>query len=66
MKYQLLTVDQTAEYMGVNKKTLQRMRCDGTGPAFIKASERRILYSEEAIYEYLEKNTYRGTSEYKN
>ncbi len=41
----------TATYMGLADKTLAMMRCEGTGPKFIKRG--RIFYYKEDIDEWL-------------
>lgn len=41
----------TAQYIGVSKKTLEMWRCQGTGPAFIKPG--RIFYFKDDLDEWL-------------
>lgn len=40
-----------AEYLGLSQKTLAMMRCEGTGPKYIKRG--RIFYFKEDLDEWL-------------
>ena len=41
-----------SEHLLIPRRTLQRWRATGDGPAFIRAGERRILYRAEAVEEW--------------
>ena len=41
-----------SEHLLIPRRTLQRWRATGDGPAFIRAGERRILYRAEAVDEW--------------
>jgi predicted DNA-binding transcriptional regulator AlpA len=48
--------------LGVSERTLERKRCDGTGPRFIRVG-RAVRYTERDLVEWLESQTVRSTSE---
>jgi predicted DNA-binding transcriptional regulator AlpA len=48
----------TARLLKVSQRTLQRWRGDGTGPAFIRAGAKRILYDAAAIERWTAKRTF--------
>lgn len=47
-----------ARLLKVSPRTLQRWRGDGTGPAFIRAGVRRILYDVAAIERWAATRTF--------
>ena len=49
-----LDVPNAAGYLGLSQKTLAMMRCQGTGPRFIKRG--RIFYFKEDVDEWLEQS----------
>jgi predicted DNA-binding transcriptional regulator AlpA len=51
-----------AQFTRLSPRILERMRLDGTGPKFTKAG-RRVIYSRRSIEEWLEKRTYKSTSD---
>ena len=57
-----LTTAQTAKGVGLSERTLERMRQEGTGPAFVKIGERRIGYTPAAIESWLAQRTFASTS----
>jgi len=54
---------QAADYLGLSDKTLQRKRCAGDGPQFIKCGG-RILYDIQDCDAYMESHKVQSTSEY--
>lgn len=46
-----LDVPNAADYLGLSQKTLAMMRCQGTGPQFIKRG--RIFYFKEDLDEWI-------------
>jgi predicted DNA-binding transcriptional regulator AlpA len=44
---------QVSTWLGISLPSLQRMRSDGRGPAFVQLSERRIAYRKSAVEEWL-------------
>jgi predicted DNA-binding transcriptional regulator AlpA len=53
----LLSEKQLSEWLGISLPTLQRMRSNGSGPAFIQLSERRIAYRRSVVEKWLETRT---------
>ena len=49
----LMTVDQTAQYLGITRQALDKARWLGKGPAFIKIG-RLIRYKAEDLLAYYE------------
>ncbi len=47
------TEQQLSEFIGTPRRTLQRWRTTGEGPAFTRVGPRRIMYREEAVQEWL-------------
>lgn len=47
---------QLAEYLGVDVKSLERWRREGTGPPFIRAG-RQVRYDPQAVRAWLEERT---------
>jgi DNA-binding protein YbaB len=52
----MLSEAEAARILGVHKETLARQRRARTGPAFTQVGK-RILYSQEALEEYVKKHT---------
>lgn len=62
-----LTSNEAAEVLRISRRTLERMRVDGSGPRYIKvgAGKRsRVLYRESEIETWLNQFSYGSTSEY--
>jgi hypothetical protein len=51
-----------AKYLGIADSTLEKKRCTGDGPEFERVG-RAVVYSEEALEEYLARGRARSTSE---
>ena len=60
---QLLTVQQAAQYLGLAVSTLNKWRCLGEGPVFLKMG-RAVRYKAEDLEAYLLQTKCRSTSEY--
>ena len=58
----LLNENQVEELYGINKRTLQRMRIDGTGPQFVKI-RRRVYYRPQDLNSYIESNIRHSTQD---
>jgi predicted DNA-binding transcriptional regulator AlpA len=58
-----LTVAEAADYLRLKKRTLDNMRCMGTGPKFRKHGG-RIYYHEEELKEWSLNSRRNSTSEY--
>lgn len=52
----LLTVEQAADYLGLAVSTLNRWRCHGEGPVFIKLG-RAVRYRKSDINAYIERRS---------
>lgn len=48
--------DQCAAYLGVDEKTLERWRREGSGPPYIRAG-RQVRYAPEGVAAWVEKRT---------
>jgi hypothetical protein len=59
-----LTTIEAAEYLKVSRNYLQGLRTTGTGPAYLRVSARRVLYSIECLEAWLKANTHASTAEY--
>jgi excisionase family DNA binding protein len=62
MQSALIPQGAVAQRLGISERTLERKRCDGTGPRFVKCG-RAVRYRESDIEEWLESQTVRSTSE---
>jgi len=49
----LLNQHEVASILGVASKTLERWRCYGTGPKFVRVGGRLARYRLSDIYEYV-------------
>jgi len=58
----LLTTHEAARLLKVSTKTLERMRVEGTGPAFCKAG-RSVRYRMQDLTAWLESHRFTSTSE---
>lgn len=59
----LLTEDQAAEFLGFTPSFLQARRYRGTGPAYVRISQRAVRYRPEDLEQWLEERTYTSTAE---
>lgn len=57
-----LTPEQTADWLGISKPTLQRMRTDGSGPPYIKLG-RRVLYQPSALSRWVAAHAVTSTAD---
>jgi predicted DNA-binding transcriptional regulator AlpA len=53
----LFTEKQVSSWLGISTPSLQRMRSNGCGPAFVQLSARRIGYRKSAIEAWLSVRT---------
>jgi len=49
----VMTTEEVARYLGVNKKTLDRMRGRGDGPRYLRLTSKIIRYRRTDIEEFL-------------
>ena len=61
IKPRFLTTTQAAEYLGMTKSYIQRLRMTGEGPEYLRISPRRVLYLVEDINRWLEGQRRRST-----
>jgi Helix-turn-helix domain len=60
----LLTGEQAAQYLGLNKRSLERYRVVGTGPAFVKLG-RLCLYREGDLDAWVHGRTFTSSKQAK-
>ncbi|WP_072387151.1 helix-turn-helix domain-containing protein [Hyphomicrobium sp. CS1BSMeth3] len=64
----LLTTPEAAEYLRVSDRTLEAKRVDGTGPRYFKVGPgkaSKVVYRIADLEEWLQKQQYGSTAEYK-
>lgn len=49
----ILTLDQAAQRASITRRTLERLRSEGRGPAIIQLSNRRVGISEDDLESWL-------------
>lgn len=62
-----LTTIEVAEMLRISRRTLERMRVEGTGPRYIKVGpgkRSRVLYGQGDVEDWLARFSYGSTSEY--
>ena len=59
-----LQTPQAAERIGVAAGTLEKMRCRGDGPSYIRLSPRRVVYDVVVLDAWARSRTFNNTSEY--
>ena len=62
-----LTTIEVAERLRISRRTLERMRVDGTGPRYIKVGpgkKSRVLYREADVVAWIDQYQFGSTSEY--
>lgn len=57
-----LTVEEAATYTGISASTLNKLRCFGSGPAYLKLG-RRVVYDLADLDFWLTSHKRRSTSE---
>jgi len=57
-----LTTDEAADYLGLQKSTLEAWRCRGGGPRFVKLG-RAVRYRARDLDDWIESRTRSNTSE---
>ena len=62
-KDQLLTVQQAAQYLGLAVSTLNKWRCLGGGPVFLKMG-RAVRYRLESLDNYIKGSECQSTSDF--
>jgi len=59
----LLTTREAATLLRISRQTLERMRCEGSGPPFIKIG-RNVRYSQQDLIDWMGARRVRSTSEF--
>jgi predicted DNA-binding transcriptional regulator AlpA len=49
----ILTIDQAAQRASITRRTLERLRAEGEGPAFVQVSKRRVGILESDLETWL-------------
>jgi excisionase family DNA binding protein len=60
---EVLTTDQAAAHLALGRSTLEKWRCSGTGPKFIKLGLRRVGYHKADLDEWVASRRRTSTSE---
>jgi predicted DNA-binding transcriptional regulator AlpA len=58
----LLDQKQTAHFLGLSVRTLERHRLAGTGPLYVRVG-RLVRYRQQDLADFVERNVRRSTSE---
>lgn len=58
-----LNCEQASQYTGLAVKTLEKMRCDGRGPRFVRFSRNAVRYLKVDLDTWLAALTVSSTSE---
>jgi excisionase family DNA binding protein len=58
-----LNIAETAKYLGVPARTLDRWRISGQGPKFVRLGPRQVRYRVADLDEYLQANTFSSIAE---
>jgi predicted DNA-binding transcriptional regulator AlpA len=59
----LLTQREAASVLRLSERTLERLRCSGLGPQFIRCGRRSIRYQQHALDAWIASRVVRSTSE---
>jgi predicted DNA-binding transcriptional regulator AlpA len=52
-----------AEYLGIGRSTLEKLRLTGDGPRYSKIGKRTVVYDENDLDDYVAARTRRSTSD---
>lgn len=59
-----LRTEDAAKRIGLAVGTLEKMRCRGDGPPFLRLSARRVVYAVDALDKWARDREFTSTSEY--
>jgi len=59
----LLTQREAASVLRLSERTLERFRCSGLGPKFIRLGQKSVRYQQSALDEWIAGRVVRSTSE---
>jgi excisionase family DNA binding protein len=51
-----MVVAEAAKYLGVSTSLLDKLRCQGKGPRFMRINGKRVFYRQTDLDEYLEES----------
>jgi excisionase family DNA binding protein len=60
----MLTTKEAADYLRLSERTLERLRCSGLGPKFVKCG-RSVRYRQTDLDEWIASRIARSTSEWR-
>lgn len=60
----LMRTQAAADYLGVSASYLQKLRCVGGGPQFVKPTRKLVAYRKEDLDTWLENHVFCNTSEH--
>jgi predicted DNA-binding transcriptional regulator AlpA len=60
---EILSERELSDWLGISQPTLSRHRRDGTGPAFVRLSARRVGYRRSAVEAWLDAQSQSSTAE---
>ena len=60
----LLRQREAAKLLSLSERSLERLRCFGGGPKYVRLSRGRIAYREEDLREWIARKVVGSTSEY--
>lgn len=60
---QFLTEKAAAAFLAISTRTLQRMRCAGDGPRYVRAGKRRVIYGLSDLQQWAERFAFQSTAE---
>jgi predicted DNA-binding transcriptional regulator AlpA len=59
----LLTQRQAAVVLCLSERSIERLRCSGLGPRFVRVGQRSVRYRQSDLAAYVEARAVRSTSE---
>jgi predicted DNA-binding transcriptional regulator AlpA len=59
----LLKQREAAQALSLSPRSMERMRCEGTGPKYVRLSRGRIAYREEDLREWIARRVVNSTSQ---
>ncbi len=62
MTVRYLTERDASAMLGLSRRSLQRLRVSGGGPAFVRLSPRRIAYDAQSVAAWTEERTFASTA----
>jgi len=66
-RLEFLISSEAADLLRISRRTLERMRVEGTGPRYLKVGpgkRSRVLYRQSDVLSWLEEHSFGSTSEY--